>query len=182
MLYFFLLDAFSLYIHSVRLMNCVIYIFCIIIFPFLSYQLLREVLKSPTMTIDLLTCNFFFFYIIQSCIIKSIQDCYISWENCSCYVIILFIPDILFDLRSVLSNEIITMPDFSWLVIFLMYLFPSFLLSTFLCHYVLGVSLVNSIQLDFVILSNVRICLLTGEFSLFILIVVTVIFGFVCIL
>lgn len=90
----------------------------------------KDVLKSPTMTMGLLTCNFFL-YIFWDYIIKNIllQDCYISMENCFCFVIT-FIPRYVFNLRAILPDNI-AIPDFSWLVIFLVYLFPFFYFQLF---------------------------------------------------
>lgn len=121
---------------------------------------------------DLLTYNYFL-YKFWGYIIKSIQ----VQDSWTCFIITFFISKHGFWLKIILSNDNMATPDFSWLVVNLGVSFSILLLSTFLCHYVLGVSVVNSIQLDFVILSHVRICLLTGEFSLFIFIVVTAIFG-----
>lgn len=92
----------------------------------------RVVLKSHTMTMDLLTYNFIL-YVFWSYIIKSIeiQNFYIFLENCACYIITLFLPNMPFGVRSSLSDDNIAVPDFTWLVIFLMYLFASFYFQLF---------------------------------------------------
>lgn len=124
----------SLCIHWVRLVNGVVHIFCIIlIFATLSYQLMRGMFKISHYDHGYFDLHVFFFMYFGAISLRPLGSgmLHLPGELCLLCNNCLYLKHAFFGLRSILSDDNLAMPDFSWLVIFLMYLFASFYFQLF---------------------------------------------------